>query len=55
MKGFQSFLFFLDTFHKRISWLDSKYKNKQTRTFNSLKIVEKGKIFGNLGKNVKDL
>ena len=65
----------MDAFHERITWLDLKYKKKQTRTFNRLpkaileikgmhiifqkkkgkKMLKKGKIFGNLGKNVQDL
>ena len=32
--GFWSILFLLDTFHKIITWLDFKYKNKQTKPFN---------------------
>ena len=32
--GFILFILFLfNTFHKIITWLDSKFKNKQTRTF----------------------
>ena len=62
----------MDTFHERITWLDSKCKNKQELLTGYLrpileskgmhviflkkgkKMLKKGKIFGNLCKNVQD-
>ena len=58
----------LDTFHKRITWLDSKCKNKKQELVAGYlrpileskgmhqqgNVLEKGKMFGNWGKNVQD-